>query len=193
MGIGIGIGIGLGSNPIPTPYSNPGRSCLKPGGVTHGVAARRATLRAPAWPAAAAGARGRRVEAQAGDHGVGVTGVRVDGDPLALAGLAPALEARRVERLAQQSAAVQRVAHRARAVIARVLPLAVAAAVLVRLPRDAVGGGNRVLDLLRSAVGSDRRAAIRGQSRLARGVGLSAWIEALAARTGGVDAAVARC
>src|SRR4051794_11542519 len=108
----------------------------------------------------------RRVEAQAGDHRVRVTGVRVDRDPLALAGGAPALESRRVERLVEEAAAVQGVAHGARAVIARVLPAAVTTAVLVRLVGDLVRRGDRVLDLLRSAVGRYRGAAVRGDRGL---------------------------
>src|SRR5262249_38928486 len=50
---------------------------------------------------------GARVQAQAGDHRVGVAGVRVDRDPLALALLAPAHEARGVQRGLEQRAAVE--------------------------------------------------------------------------------------
>src|SRR3954468_19920969 len=93
-------------------------------------AARRARLRPPARPAVALA---RCVEAQAGDDRVRVARVRVDRDPLAATACSPALEARRVERTAQQAAAVQRVADGTRAVVARVAPGAVAAAVAVGL------------------------------------------------------------
>src|SRR5690348_17055451 len=58
-----------------------------------------------------------RVQAQPRDHGVGVTRVGVDGDPLALAGLAPAHEAGGVERRRlEQGAAEERVGDGAGAV-----------------------------------------------------------------------------
>src|SRR5829696_10407078 len=65
-----------------------------------------------------ASARAARVEAQAGDVGPGVAGVREDGDPVAPAGLAPDLEAGGVERAGEEAAAVQGEADGARAVIA---------------------------------------------------------------------------
>ena len=83
---------------------------------------------------AALGAAGR-VEPPAVDHHVGVAGVCVDRDVPAPARLAVAHEAAGVERRVEQAAAVQRVGDRARAVVARVVPLAVPAAVLVRLVR----------------------------------------------------------
>src|SRR5437868_8752017 len=46
------------------------------------------------------------VEAKAGDHDEGVTRVRVNGNPLALAGVAPAHEVARVERRVQETGAV---------------------------------------------------------------------------------------
>src|SRR4051794_10429061 len=93
--------------------------------------------------------------------------VGVDRVPGALAGTAPALEAARVERLLEDPAAVQRVADRAGAVVARVLPPAVAAAVAVRLGGDPVRRGDHVLDLLRSVVRGDGGAAVGGEARLA--------------------------
>src|SRR5215217_3246630 len=64
---------------------------LEAGPVARAEAARVAQRRAP--PRAAAGvrrvARAARVETQPGDDDVGVTAVGVDGDPLALARLAP--------------------------------------------------------------------------------------------------------
>src|SRR4051794_34675919 len=98
--------------------------------------------------------------------------VRVDRDPGALARAAPALEARGVERLLEEGAAVQRVAHRAGAVVAGVLPLAVAAAVAVRLGGDPVRSGDHVLDLLRRIVRGDSRAAVGGETGLSGRVAL---------------------
>ena len=88
------------------------------------------------------------VEAQAGDRHVHVAGVRVDRDPLALAGLSPAEVVVRGERALQQAGAAQRVGDRARAVVARVLPATVAAAPLVGQLRDLVAGGDDLLDRL---------------------------------------------
>src|SRR4051794_7046627 len=166
-----------GSSGPPSPRTRLSMRWLEPCGVPRDVAARRATLRAPARTAlAAAVVLARRVEAQARDHGVGVTGVGVDRDPLALARLAPALEARRVERALEQAAAVHGVAHRARAVVARVLPLAVPAAVLVRLVRDPVGRGDGVLHLLRRRVRCDRRPTVSGDRRALRRVALGGLV-----------------
>src|SRR3954447_18317377 len=136
------------------------------------VAARRAPGRAPARAAAVVRAARRGVEAQARDHRVGVAAVRVHRDPRALAGAAPALEARRVERLLEEAAAVARIPHRAGAVVARVLPLAVAAAVAVRLGGDAVRRGDHALDLLRGVVRGDSRAAVGGETGLSSRVAL---------------------
>ena len=61
-----------------------------------------------------------RVEAQPGDHHVGVAGVGVDGDPAALAAIAPAHEAAGVERALEEPPAAERVAHGAGAVVAAV-------------------------------------------------------------------------
>src|SRR4051812_6677270 len=88
------------------------------------------------------------VEPQSGDDHEGVARVRVDREPLALAPLAPAHERARVERAAgQEAGAAQRVGHGAGAVVARILDLAVAAAVLVRLADDLVGRVDRAHDL----------------------------------------------
>src|SRR4051812_22242837 len=125
--------------------------------MAHDVARRGARLRAPARTVLAVA---RRVEPQAADDDEGVAGVRVDGDPRALAGLPEALELARVHRLREQAAAVQRVADGSGAVVARVLPAAVAAAVLVRLVGDGVGRRDGILDLLRRAVGRDRGAPV---------------------------------
>src|SRR6478736_2031771 len=89
-------------------------------------ARRRAVVLAPAR--SVAGARlvergataGRGVEAQTGDHDVGVAGVRVDGDPVAGARLAPRHEAARVERALEEPTAVERVADGAGAVVAAI-------------------------------------------------------------------------
>ena len=62
--------------------------------------------------------------------------------------------------------AVERVGHRARAVVARVLPLAVPAAVLVRLGGDPVAGGDDRLDLRRRVGGGDRRGRRRRRTAL---------------------------
>ena len=124
-------------------------------GVADGVARGRAHVRLPARALVGAPAG---VEAQAGDDHEGVAGVGVDRDPLALAGLAPAHEAGRVERLVEHPGAVEGVGHRARAVVARVLPRAVPAAVLVRLGGDPVAGGDDRLDQRRRA-GAARSAS----------------------------------
>src|SRR4051812_5997688 len=173
--------------PIPTtgssgPPSPRGRRSmrLEAGGVPRDVAVRRAPFVAPARSALAARARRGGVEAQAGDDRVGMTAVRVDRDPRALARLAPALEPGRVERLRDEAAAVQRVADGARAVVARVLPLAVAAAVAVGLRGDPVGRGDRVLDLLRCVARRDRGAAVARDARLA-GAGAAGGLGAVAA------------
>ena len=96
----------------------------------------RALLRRPAVARPAAGAG---VEPAAVDDHVDVAGVRVDRDPLARAGGAVAGEPARGARGLQQAAAAQRVGDRARAVVARVVERAVAAAVLVRRGGDPVG------------------------------------------------------
>src|SRR5689334_20189282 len=69
-----------------------------------------------------------RVQPQARDDRVGVAAVRVHGDPLALAGLAPLHEAAGGHRGVQAEVGVaeQRVGHGARAVVALVLDLGVA-------------------------------------------------------------------
>src|SRR4051812_6033427 len=143
------------------------------------VPARRRLLVAPAR---AFLTRAGRVEARTRDDDVGVAGLAVDGDPLALAGLAPAHEAGRVERLVEQPGAVQRIRDGARAVVARVLEVPVAAAVLVRLVGDAVRGGDRLLDL----VGRVRR----GDGGLAVGRDLGA---VAARRRGGAGGRPAVC
>src|SRR4051812_23278984 len=165
-------------------------------------AARRARLGPPARTALALAGG---VEAQAGDDRVGVARVRVDRDPLAATACSPALEARRVERTAQQAAAVQRVADGTGAVVARVVERTVTAAVAVGLARDRVGRGDRVLDLLRRVGGRDRRATVGPDHRFAgghgRGLELRAAVAAdrlaaddalVGARGAAVDTAVRR-
>src|ERR1700733_6744046 len=76
---------------------------------------------------------GRGVEADPGDLDEGVTWVRVDGDPLAEPAASPRLELARVHRDLEQAGGVQHVRDRAGAVVARVVPPAVAAAVDVGL------------------------------------------------------------
>src|SRR5690349_2158334 len=98
----------------------------------------------PAGAGAAAG-----VEGDAGDDHPGVAGVAVDGDPATRARFAPGGQAGRVERAFQQAAAVQRVADRARAVVARGFEGAVAATPDVGSRRDRVGGGDHFLHRLR--------------------------------------------
>src|SRR3954447_25449477 len=71
-----------------------------------------------ARPARAAARQRARVVAPAVDDHERVAGVRVDRDAAARAGLAPALEAGGVERAREQPAGGERVADRARAVIA---------------------------------------------------------------------------
>src|SRR3954471_5835483 len=95
----------------------------------HEAAVRLALRRLPARPTAR-GADG--VETQAGDDHEDVAVVGVDRDPLAGAGIAPAHEAARGERRAQYARARKREGDGAGAVVARVLPGAVAAAPLVR-------------------------------------------------------------
>ena len=103
--------------------------------------------RGPLRAARVAGGGG--VETQARDHGERVAGVRVDGDPLARAGLAPAHEAAGVERGLEELRADERERDGAGAVVAGVEDLGVAAAVLVRLADDAVGGVDGCVDLRR--------------------------------------------
>src|SRR5215217_2654619 len=156
--------------------------------MTYGVAARRRGLVAPARAFLALAGR---VEARARDHDVRVAGLAVDGDPLALARLAPAHEAGGVERLVEQPRAVKRVRHGARAVVARVLEVAVATAVLVRLVGDLVGRGDRLLDLLRRVGRRDGGLAVRGDRGLVAGVGLRRGAHLGAAVAAGVARIVA--
>src|SRR3712207_3669227 len=90
----------------------------------------RAARRAPARAALPAGVLGgARVEPQPGDLHVRVAAVRVDGDPAAGPVLAPAQEARGVQRAGEQAASAQGVGDGARAVVAARAEAAVAAAV----------------------------------------------------------------
>ena len=103
--------------------------------------------------------------------------VRVAGDPLPSPGFAPGHELGRVQRPTDQVGAVEGVGLRARAVVARVLPIPVAAAVLVRLAHDLVGGRDDRDHLGRRAHRRDRQPVgpQRGIRRPARrGDGLRA-------------------
>src|SRR3954453_1423713 len=104
------------------------RDELQTGWVPDRVARRRARVGLPAG--AVLGPPGG-VEAAAVDHHVDVAGGGVDRHPAAAAGAAPAHEVAGRERGAEIARAVQRVGDRARAVVAAVVPLAVAAAGLV--------------------------------------------------------------
>ena len=122
------LGLGIKAYRILAP-ALPALSALQPGVVAHRVPARVRVGRVPARALAACVAR--RVEAQAGDHDVGVAGVRVDRQPLAAARLAPAHQLARGGGGAEQAGAGERVADRAGAVVAVVAERAVAAAPLV--------------------------------------------------------------
>src|SRR4051812_4893355 len=137
------------------------------GRVAGGVARRGALLGLPARVVVAAPAR---VEAQPRHDHVYVAAVGVDGDPLAGAGVAPAREAAGRQRVLEQARAVEREGDGARAVVAGVVPLAVTAAVLVRLARDLVAGRDDLLDLRRGA-GRGGREAGGADGRLRGGVG----------------------
>src|SRR3954447_2251981 len=115
------------------------RADLEAARVANRVAGARALAPLPAR--AALVAPGRVEPAPVDDH-VDVAGVRVDRDPAPAARRAPAHEAPRAQRAAEQPGAVQRVGDRARAVVARVVPLPVAATELVRLVGDAVARGD---------------------------------------------------
>src|SRR5207237_9431933 len=86
------------------------------------------------------------VEAPAVDHHEGVAGVRVDRDVAAAAGGAVGHQRRGVELAVEQPTAVQSVGDRAGAVVAPVVPRAVAAAPLVGLVLDAVARGDHAAD-----------------------------------------------
>ena len=86
--------------------------------------------------------------------GEGVAGVRVDGDPLALARDAVAHERRRVARRGQQPGAVHREGHGARAVVGVIGEAElVAAAEAVGHPDDLVGRPDGLLDRVGRLVG----------------------------------------
>jgi hypothetical protein len=105
----------------------------------------------------------RRIEAQAGNHQIGVPAVRVDREPCATAREAPPHQPSRRKRRFEQAPAVQSVAHRSRAVVAAIPPAPVTAAVPVRLSRESVGGVDRVLHRLGSGRGRDRSSSARRQ------------------------------
>src|SRR5687768_6587964 len=106
---------------------------LEAGRMARDETARGAHLRAPAGTVAV-GHRG--VEPQPGNHRVDVPAVRVGGDPPALAGFTPARERSGRHRRIEQPCARERVADRARAVVAPVLPASMSAAEAIRLALD---------------------------------------------------------
>ena len=132
----------------------------------------------------------------------------VDGDPVALAALRRS-DIRPLESRAalEQAGGVQHVGDGAGAVVAAVAPAAVAAAPLVGLARDAVGGGDRLDDLPPGRrpgatavrrVGRDRggRAGRRGGGRrlggeAAGGGGLGAGVDAPSSRPSSTAASAA--
>src|ERR1700753_700789 len=83
----------------------------------------------------------RGVEAVSGDRHVGVAGVGVDGDPLAFAFFAPALERAGGKGAGEEAAAVEGEGDGARAVVATRGEAGVATAVDVGREAGSVGGG----------------------------------------------------
>src|SRR4029079_7686399 len=106
-------------------------------------------LRPPGALLAVGGDRG--VEAQPRDHGVGVTRVGEDGDPRAPALLTPAGEGAGVLGGLEDGGALraEHIADSAGPVVTARAPATVTTAGAVAGVVDAVGGGDRVLDLLR--------------------------------------------
>src|SRR6185312_11738448 len=98
------------------------------------------------------------VEAHAGDLHDDVAAVGVDGDPAARTGRAPAGQQARGQRRVEQAGAGEGEGDRARAVIARGRPAAVAAAPEVRGLGDDVAGADDVADDLRRVLGRDAAA-----------------------------------
>src|SRR4051794_17274579 len=124
--------------------------------VSHPEATSQTGAGAPAGAGSGGGGEGvmpARVEAEAGHDHVHVGAVGVDRDPASRAGLAEARKARGVERREQQAAAVERVGHGSRAVIAPVEAgeAAVPAPPAVALADQPVGGHEHVTHHARSA------------------------------------------
>src|SRR5215213_6321251 len=113
-------------------------------------------------PARAARPAAARVEAQTRDDHEDVAVVGEDRHPLAAALVAPAHEAGGVQRRRQEARTGQRERDRSGAVVAVVLPGAVAAAPLVGLTGDLVAGGDHRLDLTGGVARGDR-VAVRQQ------------------------------
>src|ERR1700755_1197811 len=113
------------------------------------------------------------VPAEAGDHGVGVAAVGVDGDPAPFAGAAPLFHRAGGEGAFDEFTAVEGVADRAGAVVAFVPPAGVAAAPDVGLGADFVGGFDHGLDAGRGAGWRDQFPG-RQQLRLRGG---RAWVD----------------
>ena len=136
-----------------------------------GEAGRRAHRLLPARAGLGAAAR---VEPQARDDHVDVAAVGVDGDPLALAGLAPAREGAGGHRAVEQVAAVERVGDRARAVVARSPPTCRGRRRSGTACGDLVARRDDLLDHLRR-VGRRDREAVLGQLRPSRPA--ASWAE----------------
>ena len=121
-----------------------------------------------------------RVEAQPGDVHEDVAVVRVDRDPLAGAGRAPLRELAGDERGVEQPRGGERVADRARAVVAAVDERAVAAAPDVRELRDRVAAGDDPGDHVRGADGRlGAAAAADGRANRGRRRSATAAVEGL--------------
>src|ERR1700750_519207 len=86
------------------------------------------------------------VEAQPRHHHEDMLGVRVDGDPLAGAAIAPSCKLPRDHRHVEQLGAVKGVADRAGAVVAAAEPVAVPATPYVGAVADFVRGGDHAPD-----------------------------------------------
>src|SRR4051794_24769943 len=150
------------------------RGSLDPADVANGEAEALADRRAPADAAlAAAVADAAGVEPKPGDLHVYVRLVGVDRHVLALAACAPVRERAAHHRIAEDAGPDQRVADAARAVVAGVEQAAVAAAPLVGLPDDLVGGPDdrpharrRALRDRGQAVAADHRGLARDGRRL---------------------------
>src|SRR3954449_7676481 len=98
-------------------------------------------------PAGTLTSRHRGVEPNSGDHEERVPGIRIDGEPVALAALAPAVEPAGVHRALHEVATVEGVAHRAGAVVATRLEARVPAAIAVAgALGDVVRGPDHLLD-----------------------------------------------
>jgi hypothetical protein len=142
--------------PDPAPVTYWSRSI--PIRVPDQVAARSrgAKVLVPAWPTDP-GVIARRVPAQAGDHRIGVTAVRINRDPATAAPRSPPLEPGRVHRRIQKAATVKRVAHSARAVVTARCPSFVPSAPDIWTGADPICGRDHCLDRGRGACRCNRQ------------------------------------